>query len=115
MTGAEVSLTLIVCTQLVNKLLLLVTVADHVLVMIVAPVQPPAGVDTTSVKLMAGVPHDGSPATAVANPVNEGVVLLPRHKSTFAGQVITGGVLQIQVTVTLKAKVATLPQSSTAV
>ena len=92
--------------------MLLVTEADHVLVIVSAPLQLPTGVVVTSVKLIAGGPQLVFPATAVATPVAEGVVLLPMQTSTFVGQVIVGAELHIQTTVTLKSKVATLPHTS---
>ena len=114
-TGIELSLILIICTQLLCRTVLEGAVAVHVLDISIEPVQAPVGFAFTSTKLTAGAEQLASPATAVAIPVLKGCVLLPAQASKVGGQVITGTALQAQLTVTLKLAEVVCPQASTAV
>ena len=90
------------CTQVLVRTVLVGSVAVHVLAIAIAPTQFPAGVELTSTKLTTGTPQLGSPAIAVARPVLNGCVFVPRQAVKFGGQEITGTELQAQLTVTLK-------------
>ena len=80
-----------------------------------APAQGPLDI-VLSEKLTDSAPGQLALGVAIATPVKEGVVLLPTHEDTLAGQAMDGGVVHnSQLTVTLNEAVTALPHKSTAV
>jgi len=76
----------IFCTQDVERLELLGSVAVHVLCILkLLPLQPATAI-IASLKVIIGVPHVGSLVVAEAIPVEAGAVLDPGHKVRLPGQ-----------------------------
>ena len=106
-TGAWVSVTVIVCVQVLE--LPQLSVAVQVRVMTWLPAQLPAAV--TSLCVTLATPLQSS--TAVAVPVSAGTVEAVQSTVLLAGQVIVGGC--VSVTVMVCVQLEALPQLSVAV
>ena len=104
--GGTLSFMKINCTQVLE--LPQLSVALHVREMILSWGQAPPAV--ASVNVMAGVTSHIS--VAVALPVFAGAVLAVQETDTFAGQVITGGVLSVSTIICIH--ILVLPLSSVA-